>query len=236
MTRRADLDRFYDLLDELRERVGGYRYLANSTGRMDWPERGVYFFFAREATRASEDQRRVSRVGTHAVSTGSSTTLWDRLRGHRGTFGGGHEDGGNHRGSVFRLRVGEAFIEREGLDDEFPYWGEGSSAPKDGIRDDEYDMEKRVSFHIREMPLLWVGVDDEPGPDSDRAYIEQNSIALLSNYRQEALDPCDPGWLGKDSPSSEIRHSGLWNVNHVGENYDPEFLDVLEGYIAEMGD
>lgn len=234
MTRQADLDRFYKLLHRLRERVGGYRYLANSNGRMDWPERGVYFFFAREATRTDDDQLRVSRIGTHAVSAGSGTKLWDRLRGHRGTFSGGHEDGGNHRGSVFRLRIGEALIEREELANEYPYWGEGSSAPKDGLRDEEYDMEKRVSFYVRGMPLLWVEVNDEPGPDSNRAYIEQNAIALLSNYQQESLDPRDTGWLGKDSSSLEIRRSGLWNVNHVGEDYDPEFLDVLEEYVTEM--
>ncbi|UPV74304.1 hypothetical protein M0R89_17425 [Halorussus limi] len=235
MTRRTDLDRFYGLLHELRERVGGYRYLANSTGRMDWPDRGVYFFFAREVSRTDDDQPRVARVGTHAVSEGSGTTLWDRLRGHRGTFSGGHEDGGNHRGSVFRLRVGEALIDREGLADEYPYWGEGSSAPKDGLRDEEYDMEKRVSFYVRGMPLLWVDVDDEPGPDSDRAYIERNAIALLSNYRRESLDPRDTRWLGTSSSSPEIRQSGLWNVDHVEEDYDPAFLDVFEEYVAETG-
>lgn len=234
MTRQEDLDRFYDTLDELRNRVGGYRYLADSTGRMNWPDRGVYFFFAPEATRTGSTQRRVTRVGTHAVSTGSSTTLWNRLRGHRGTFSGGHADGGNHRGPVFRLRVGEAFINRDGLSDEYPYWSEGSSEPEPGVRDDEHDLEKRVSFYIREMPLLWLAVDDEPGPDSDRVRIERNAIALLSNYRRESLDSRDAAWLGQNSSSSEIRQSGLWNVNHVDESYDPSFLDELAEYVAEM--
>lgn len=234
MTRPDDLDRFYGLLAGLRERVGGYRYLANATGRMDWPERGVYFFFAREETRDGDDQRRVCRVGTHAVSSGSGTKLWDRLRGHRGTFSGNHADGGNHRGSVFRLRVGEALIERRGLADEYPHWGEGSSAPKDGVRDEEYDMEKQVSFHVRQMPFLWVRIDDKSGPDSDRAYVERNAIALLSNYSHRLLDARDDGWLGKDSPNPQIRRSGLWNVNHVDEEYDPAFLDHLADYVAKM--
>lgn len=233
MTRRKDLNRFYDLLYDLRERVGEHRYLANATGRMDWPDRGVYFFFARETTRTGNDQPRITRIGTHAVSTNSGTTLWNRLRGHRGTFRGGHADGGNHRGSVFRLRIGEALINRDGLADKYPYWGTGSSEPKSGVRDDEYDMEKRVSFHIREMPLLWVEIDDEPGSNSDRAYIEQNAIALLSNYRREAIDPRDPAWLGRHSASAEIRQSGLWNVDHVGEDYDPAFLDVFAEYVDE---
>ena len=39
-----DLIRFYDILDVLAERIGGPRILAECTGRMRWPERGVYFF------------------------------------------------------------------------------------------------------------------------------------------------------------------------------------------------
>lgn len=43
--RRADLDRFYGLLGILEERCGGKRLLADCHGRMNWPSRGVYFFF-----------------------------------------------------------------------------------------------------------------------------------------------------------------------------------------------
>ncbi|SNR43881.1 hypothetical protein SAMN06266787_102134 [Halorubrum ezzemoulense] len=55
MTRRADLDRFYDLLDDLARRVGGPRKLKECTGYMDWPDRGIYFFLAPGETRASTD-------------------------------------------------------------------------------------------------------------------------------------------------------------------------------------
>jgi hypothetical protein len=77
---------------------------------MNWPDRGIYFFFHPDETRESSDQLRVTRIGTHAVSEGSSTSLWDRLRTHRGAQRGTYEGGGNHRGSVFRKRVGEALI------------------------------------------------------------------------------------------------------------------------------
>lgn len=43
-------------------------------------------------------------------------------------------------------------------------------------------MERRVSDYLRQLPFLWVDVPDEPGPESDRAYLERNAIALLSNY------------------------------------------------------
>ncbi len=120
MTRKADLDELYQLLADLRKQVGGYRTLGESTGRMEWPQRGVYFFFAPDETREASNQLQVSRVGTHAVSAGSGTSLWDRLRTHRGTLSGTRPDGGNHRGSVFRLRVGEAIINRDGIADEYP--------------------------------------------------------------------------------------------------------------------
>ena len=40
-----DLTRFYAILDRLEQGVGGARRLSSSDGRMDWPTRGVYFFF-----------------------------------------------------------------------------------------------------------------------------------------------------------------------------------------------
>jgi len=220
MARQDDLDRFYGLLDNLEQRVGGTRKLKKCTGYMDWPERGVYFFFE-----GSEDRPRVTRVGTHAVSEGSKTTLWNRLRNHRGTLGGDHAGGGNHRGSIFRLRVGEAIIEKEGLHEQFPNWGEGSSAARE-VRDEAHPLEKRVSGYIRELPMLWLGVDDEPGPDSERAYVERNAIALLSNFgEKEPVNPRSRDWLGTFSPERKIRESGLWNSKHVEEDYDPEFLE-----------
>lgn len=46
MSRRADLNRLYELLSNLEERVGSMRRLRDCTRYMDWPDRGVYFFFA----------------------------------------------------------------------------------------------------------------------------------------------------------------------------------------------
>jgi hypothetical protein len=40
------------------------------------------------------------------------------------------------------------------------------------------------------MTVLWVKVPDEPGPGSMRAFIERNSIALLSK-RFASLSPDD---------------------------------------------
>ncbi|MBP1988125.1 hypothetical protein [Halolamina salifodinae] len=232
MARADDLDRFYDVLERLDRRVGGARRLKNCTGHMDWPDRGVYAFL--EPGQYHEDGvRRVTRVGTHAVSAGSSTTLWDRLKQHSGTGDGSdaHPHGGNHRGSVYRKRVGEAIIENHDLHTEYPDWGERwSTVDRDRtvVRDEEYLLERRVSTYLREQPFLWMDLDDEPGPKSDRAVLERSVIALVSNAGREPIDPRPVDWLGRHSPSAAIRDSGLWNVAGVEDDYDPAALDLLE--------
>lgn len=236
MDRRADLDRLYALLGRLEARVGGARRLADCTGYMDWPDRGVYVFLAPGETRTSSGARRVTRVGTHAVSAGSSTTLWDRLKQHYGTGAGSsaHPHGGNHRGSVYRRRVGEAFVERYALHDRYPDWGTPripEERERSEVRDEEYPLERRVSAFLRDQPFLWVDVDDEPGADSDRAFLERNLIALASNYDRRPVDPRRSDWLGGYGRSAKIRASGLWNVEHVAESYDPAFLDTLEAAV-----
>jgi hypothetical protein len=57
----------------------------------------------------------------------------------------------------------------------------------------------------------------------------------LSNlrYPEDRIDPPSERWLGKWASSAEIQASGLWNVNHVDENYEPNFLSVMEELIFE---
>ena len=83
--RLSDIQEFYAILRRLEQQLGGKRTLAESHGRMQWPERGVYFFFERGERRTTSDSGpRVVRVGTHAFKAGSRSTLWKRLRQHRG--------------------------------------------------------------------------------------------------------------------------------------------------------
>ena len=167
------------------------------------------------------------RVGTHALGRGADTSLWGRLRAHRGVVASG---GGNHRGSVFRLLVGSALMQRDprlAIDT----WGQGSTAPRD-VREAENALECRVSDVIRRMPFLWLDVPDAPGPNSLRAVVERNSIGLLSNARGQVLDPASSTWLGLDCSREAVRRSGLWNVQHTEDIYDPAFLDALERLIV----
>ena len=219
-----DLNRFYDILDNLDERIARRR-LHECHGRMSWPHRGVYFFFEGGEFCSDGTTPRVVRVGTHAVSAGSKTTLWNRLSTHRGTRSGG----GNHRGSIFRLWVGTALLKaNENLNPKPTTWGQGSSA-KRPVRDCEAHVEQAVSAYIGSMPFLWVVADDEPGKDSIRSVIEKNALALLSCSSEtgETADRPSATWLGHHCPNDTLRRSGLWNVRDVDGRYDPMFLDLL---------
>jgi hypothetical protein len=233
MSRLSDLVRFYNLLERLKQRLGGTRTLATNDGFDDWPSRGVYFFFEPlEIRKESGDGPRVVRVGTHALKTGSKSTLRQRLIQRRGQSSGL----GNHRGSIFRLLVGQAMLARGGLDpcSSWGVKGEISQASavlnvsRNTLAADEAPVELNVSKYIGSMPFLWLGVGDEPGPNSLCGVIERNAIALLSNYQRPVLDPPSPGWLGNASNRPLVRDSGLWNQRHVEEAHDPAFLVNVE--------
>jgi hypothetical protein len=229
VSRLEDLDSFYRIIATLRERCPGFRRLKECTRKLGWPERGVYFFFEDGEFREHGSTLRVVRVGTHAVSANSRTTLWNRLHAHGGASGGG----GNHRGSIFRKRVGEVLLQGRSYSPEIgASWGVGNSAPR-GTRLAELPLERDVSTVIGLMPFLWLEINDTPGIASDRAYLERNCIALLSNFGKEPIDRPSEHWLGSRSPQETIRKSGLWNTNHVGDAYTPTFLDALEKYVHE---
>jgi hypothetical protein len=228
MSRRDDLDEFYRLLDELRARVGGCRMFRDCHGKSGWPERGVYFFLENGELREDGVTPRVVRVGTHAVSRNSKSTLWMRLRSHRGSRSGG----GNHRGSIFRSRVGEALLQTAKFADGIrESWSQGWTAPKD-IRIAEAPLERAVSEYIWRMPFLWVAVHDAPGAHSMRAQLERSCISLLSNFRKAPLDPPSSSWLGSSSHEQTIRDSGLWNTYYVDGQYDPAFLLTLRQFVS----
>jgi hypothetical protein len=227
--RLADLRNFYDLIQLLNQNCRGARMLATCSGRLSWPSRGVYFFMEDGESRTdSGDGPRIVRVGTHALTGSSATTLWRRLSQHRGQ---GKSGGGHHRGSIFRLLIGTAVIEQSGR--QCPTWGQGNNASAD-IKAGEFDLEREVSRIIGAMPFLWLPVEDAPSVESLRGYIERNSIALLSNIDKPLLDPSSIGWLGQFCDRVRVRRSGLWNQNHTEQQYDPSFLSVFERLIHEM--
>ncbi len=231
MDRISDRSKFYAIMEELRERVGGCRRLGECDAKSGWPHRGVYFFFERGEHRGGgADQLRIVRVGTHALRKNAKTSLWRRLAQHRGTVSTG---AGNHRASIFRLLVGAALAAREPALS-CATW-EVKRAPC-GVREGEHALECRVSEYIRAMPFLWVSVPDDASPAGARGYIERNSIGLLSNLGTDGASTDLPSedWLGRWCPRERVRASGLWNSNHVDDAYAPAFLGVLHRLVRRM--
>lgn len=201
--------------------------LGDCTGYMSWPDRGLYWFFEDGEARSDTGKgMRVVRIGTHALHERSRSTLWQRLKAHRGTNSSG---GGNHRGSIFRLLVGTALARRQ-PELAVSTWDNGQSSDT-AARPGELRLEVKVSEIIRVMPLLWLEIDDDPGRNSCRGYIERNSIALLSNHAHPALDAPSKDWLGHHCARELVRESGLWNQDHVRASYDPDFLDEFKSLI-----
>ena len=211
---------FFSLMREVWQFQEKGRCIGETNGRQDWPKRGVYFILSANSA-LQRGFPRIIRVGTHAVSQGSQTTLWNRLSTHRGTEAGL----GSHRSSIFRLHVGRAWA-KCAIDEDWPdSWAQGQTAPAN-VRKGEELLERRVSELIGAMRVIWLNVCDEPSAESERAYLERNSIGLLS--RLGLLGGVgEADWLGHFSSDWRIASSGLWNLNHIFRRPDPDFIDRL---------
>lgn len=224
-------DAFSELINASAAARDGGATLAKVTADRTTPERGVYFFLDPDEP-GWRGYPRVVRVGTHALKSGSSSTLRTRLGQHRGTQG---RRSGNHRGSIFRLLVGQALI-AAGEVPPCSSWGLGNTrshaAVKLGeaeaaIKAEEEPIEMRVSAYLARLRVVCVAVSDPPGPDSVRGIIERGSIALLSEAARHGLVTGTAAWLGRWSDRPAIKASSLWNQNHVGEAWSSSFLGQL---------
>ena len=222
---------FYKLMNKLFVAQLGGRRLGESSGKSGWPQRGVYIFL--EPSEISNDAHvgkmkfRVTRVGTHAVSKESKTTLWDRISTHRGSEAGS----GSHRSSIFRSHVGTA-IAAKFPDNLVSSWGTGTTAPPE-VRKGESALESAVSKYLGETRVLWLDVPDDASPASDRAYLERNAISVLSRW--SILHPSiSDDWLGTYSGNPNIALSGLWNLNYLFGRPHENFIDVLRVYVEAM--
>ncbi len=222
-----DTELFYLLLDELSTRIGGPRKLKESKGSTGWPRQGVYFFFENGETRANGSSR-VVRIGTHAITQTSNTSLWNRLSNHRGNIAGAKPGGGNHRGSIFREHVGTALLGSGDWPSEISQSWRDKNADR-LTREGEFVLEQAVSRHIGDMPFLWLDVPDL----ENRQIVERNTIGLLS-CRRGGIDAASPNWLGLKADREKVRTSGLWNVMCVDDGYDPGYLDTFEQLVKSL--
>ncbi len=220
--RQTFLDLLYKQLAILLNKNNGYSYL-NAQFPNALPKKGIYFFFENGIFRTNSTQLKVMRIGTHSTSKENGTTLRSRLNQHKGNLGNG---GGNHRGSVFRLHVGNAHINDLGLHAAFPHWGLGNNAPA-AIRAAELPHEITTSNTIRNYPYTFLSVPTF----ENRSFVETCSIELLSNSNvQIPIDAPLNNWLGFFSPNPAIVNSHLWNVQHIN-NYQAGNNERYETFI-----
>jgi hypothetical protein len=225
--RPADLMRFYRLMDELQALNGGLQRLATAKRDYPWPQRGVAWFFEKGENRSeSGPGPRIVRVSTHALKPELNSTLWDRLAA---------DATGSHRLSVFRTLIGLSLRDLMGQA-EPQSWGREQPAGETAAQPDkaELALEAAVSLYIGQMPFVVLAVDDEPGPRSARAFIERNSIALLSNYARPPIDAPSASWLGRRCGREKVRQSGIWNTAHVDAAYDPSFMETMKSLMQDM--
>lgn len=213
--------RFYRLVEKLES--GGAAAQFECLRPSSVPNQGLYLFFEPTEVCQGSSRLRVVRIGTHAVSKGSKSTLWSRLKTHLGT-----SDGGSHRSSIFRLHVGAALRARR-QETQPPSWGLGMTASPE-TREAEKGLEAEVTRFMRSLRVAWLDIGDPASSVSDRAILECQLIGFLSNQ----LNPHDPpssGWLGLHSPTTEIVRSGLWNIRSTSTVALTGFLDLFEFYV-----
>lgn len=151
VSRREDLDTFYQLLADLEKREGGKFRLRDCSRRMSWPQYAVCFYFEPGEYRENEEQMRVVRISIPNCGAKEKNTLWERLSRHRGTVAGKFSGGGNHRESVFRFFVGSAIMKRDSIRCET--WGQGDKA-NTRIRKAEHMLEVMVSKKMASMEFV----------------------------------------------------------------------------------
>ena len=88
-------------------------------------------------------------------------------------------------------------------------WGRGDKGPARGNRS-EAMLERLVSRRIRGMSVVCLPVEDAPGPDSLRAFIARNAIALLSGFAVAALNPARAAATAGDSLCLWFMYILIW--------------------------
>jgi hypothetical protein len=234
MNRRVMIEDFYKIITELKDVLGGTWYIPSFSKKTALPPQGVYFYFEPGELREKSTELRITRIGTHAISNKSKTLLIDRILHDRGTVNGPRIGGGYHRKSVFRRHIGNAIINKNDEVMKYVNWDIKIGVPRES-RIDEQIIEKKVSSYIHKMPILWLAVPGNSHKNNMRAFIESNSIALLSNYlKNEKIDSPSKNWLGLENPEKEISNSGLWNIKHTEKKPDPDLIVQLKKLVNNL--
>ena len=198
----------YLRIHELLELLPLHKYPVR---RWDLPGNGIYFFYEEgEVIKiGSRVIKRIVRVGTHREQGRFPDRILDHFYG-------------NKNSSVFRRHLGAAILAKENPHD--PRLREWTKRNKP-LR----DIEEKISKLLREkFSFRYIRVDER----DERLELEERLISTLARFSPKYVSP---NWLGRYSPSREIRESGLWNVEHVNSPryIGPKQLARLEQLVYE---
>ncbi len=219
--RKKDLDMFYRLLDWY-EHQEDNRIAIGQVSRNLLPARGWCFFYEKGECRQNLSVQRVVRVESH-YEYDDKNSIYNQILTHRGNIAGVYSGGGNHRISVLRKHIGTAIMNK--LNRSCTTW-ENDKA-NTSTRKKEHWLELLVSEETSSMEVLVVPIEDS-NPERIAKYIEQNAIALLSNFNKKPMDGPSSDWLGNYCSNTLVRGSGLWNSNGVMYQYDRHFMEIFE--------
>ena len=228
-----DIERLYDLLDELARRTHPLQPLSACLKPNVKSEPGVYFFYE------CGECRLQSGKGARIVRVGQSTNLRRRLRNHKS---------GNKVRSIFCKLVGHALKKKK----EDEQWQSTSTAQK--------SLNERVTETLGNMQVLCLPIEDETERDCIERnaiallsnYCRCPTDCQCPTDRQCPtnwqcptncwcptncecpIDPPSKNWLGHHHIQEKVRRSGLWSQDHVKDIYDSRFLDTLEDLIINL--
>jgi len=198
----------YLRIHELLELLPLHRYPIRRQGL---PSNGIYFFYEEGEVIKIDNRviKRIVRVGTHREQGRFPGRILDHFHG-------------NKNSSVFRRHLGAAILAKENPHDpRLKEWIKGTKPLK--------DIEEKVSKLLTEkFSFRYIRVDDR----DERLELEERLISTVARFSPKYVSP---NWLGRCSPSREIRESGLWNVEHVDspKHIGPKQLARLKQLVYE---
>jgi hypothetical protein len=179
---------------------------------------GLYFFYEEGEASEHAPNGRIVRVGNHPRKQGG---LVPRLRMHYS---------GNKNSSVFRKSLGGALLRRDNPGDPClsPAPGKGHWEKQDAKTCPRCKpTEAMVSDLLRErFRFRCVRVPD---------LAERNGLEALLIATLAACSVCrpSPSWLGLHAYSENVRASGLWNSQYVGDaTIDQRDLDRFQDLVS----
>ena len=182
------------------------------------PDNGIYFFYERgEMWGHGGNKQRIVRIGTCKSGNFKSRISEHYLLDERKMNFDSKQVAPRER-SIFRKNIGRALLNKTKSSYlniwEIDFTDRESREQKAHLRNVrlEKNLERQITKILREnFSFRFIEVENEMGSEG----LEGRLIGTIAQCRL-----CRPSknWLGLHSPINKIRQSGLWLIQHLGNN------------------